>query len=959
MSNSIQLEQEFSKAVDTAIKSFVDNSSYELEVRFGVFENGSFKPFFRKELFIKLVEVMKQDNRFVYNEAVETIERHAQGISFNVTTGEYRQKNRISILDNNDYNFRIALSDEQPIENPKTVTTPILNTFVKTRYSFEYQSKGIRYDFTKVDTVSGHSYSLELELVRGSVSKDYFKTLFENIEFVVKVSSKEKYLTKNSFKFGVMDELYKSLKIKDLRQIGSQPEAFTLESLVNRDYPKAGTGVAITPKIDGLRMFLFVNVFGNCVLVSPNGQYILLTDYNSQNFKGSLFDCEYLDNGTVYIFDTIFYNTFSMAGIHPQLGNKRFLLEDRTKIYTDFVNTLGYPGNPKLLFKFIAKPYFTKDIKTVLNSTEYTPNDGWILTPIDLVYPETRKSPLWKKWKPVEKITMDFIVIDNVPYCSGPKNTKVEFVYVPKNKTSFNFVGFDNLATTDLRVLFDPKTFTFTANASQSPTGVLSSSAWLRFVMVSNKPNEHHFNLRWSNGQLYTGDDVSVNTLLPSVVFDGNIARFKVQNPNGVNYSPTDIVECSFNGTTFDILKVRYDKSTPNYIDVAISNFNSVVYPITANDIVLFIADINEIITTQNNEMDIDIPVVTDPFMMLLKYLSPDLGVQSIDRYTANKNVSSKTVYIGSLGLFTDDLSLSMEKLKKPLYFLELNTADIYRQLIHSASKTLTFGPKTSIKANFSNTEPNVSFVPNGIELTVTVSYPENEDFSVKLLREADLAQLDPNNFTVRYTNISNFLIRPDIPMEMRKFLGNFKLIRVIPNSTHLDLRHSISTDLKEIDIKGHIFMYNDVFKLDQSYQEDTLVFAYHTNFMKSKQSLIDFITAIRDKPYKTIVFVSNTEEAIEQGIKKSAANSIPFDKFQDTIRNAFFDIETNPADTTNFGKQYTWYNPFGKALALYRIPLAVEKVLYNGIERNGYTNKKQFKIASNPNAIVTVFSKV
>jgi hypothetical protein len=360
-----------------------------------------------------------------------------------------------SVINNADYEYKVKLSKEEPIETSIPLNAVRFYRFKK-RYSFhtqmpEKEVPTFRLDLTIVKNYSPDmaeqvtTYEFELEFLhctpRNQVTDtatfhrilDEFIILYQDTGFKYSVTELDK----------VRNEIIRlSPKRGELREatfIGAKPSSFTKENVSSID--PVGQKYSVTIKADGERYVLFI--FNNeMYLVSANFKVVplqkriesgdILDEYKN-NMNGSMVDGEYIRQTNQFlIFDIFYYGSKDVrshvlysrrTGSEIQTQTRyNFMLKFENYLKSKQLKTLGTSHATELPFSIQLKQYIFYDdfqdnqkyyegsLKIFNEPYEYS-IDGLIFTPCDKPYPMYGGTFMETiKWKPERENTIDFLV---------------------------------------------------------------------------------------------------------------------------------------------------------------------------------------------------------------------------------------------------------------------------------------------------------------------------------------------------------------------------------------------------------------------------------------------------------------------------------------------------------------------------------------------------------------------
>lgn len=386
---------------------------------------------------------------------------------------EYTQikKNKIKNLDITDYNTRISLSSEDPIDNKSKDSLKNIDTLkndskvkyfrFKNRY-YIYDSDGLfRFDLSSIKSDESTTflksnilqktpkYEIEIECIKKDKDVDLIaKRLVYNTSIILSLIQNNNIITKTTDIKDVIESYGKTIEYKNSnnkkyrgnkyentynpRFIAANPVTLHPINLV-----KSNTNInilepyAITPKADGVRYLLYIVKSSNKemngkVYMIDIGLNIRYTDYNLDKYAGSIFEGEYIsENNTLYLYDTLFYkdtdvrkNKFNRSITkRDEKSNKSRIeyLEEFINSNKDVFENKDYNKlviTKKVILYSNGDDIFEKSRELWYKKNTYNFNiDGLIYIPLNDYYPTRGGS--WHsllKWKPLEYNSIDFLV---------------------------------------------------------------------------------------------------------------------------------------------------------------------------------------------------------------------------------------------------------------------------------------------------------------------------------------------------------------------------------------------------------------------------------------------------------------------------------------------------------------------------------------------------------------------
>lgn len=318
----------------------------------------------------------------------------------------WEKKTKSTPFDFKNYGFRIGLSSE--IATVPVNETPI---FTRRKKTFQYTLDGFRYDLTEVDG----KYEIEIEFVGKTFdSKALADLITLGIQVVMILDDTEIFMLVDE-KVLVTERFNEIMGVKGtfLKKVFNKPvdlhfNDLTADVLLKNPY-------SITAKADGLRK-LILGLNSGIYFVTFQG----ISKVADKNHIGKdfLIDGELIEN-QFYLFDVLFYD-------------RTFLVDEnltRRLSYRKFFNRINIVQNGEaLVLNVVSKNFvffktaeeFFQGISTIMNETKFV-IDGLVFTPVNSGY----FGKIFK-WKPSEKLTIDFQIIDSNTI--GVKNSANQIV---------------------------------------------------------------------------------------------------------------------------------------------------------------------------------------------------------------------------------------------------------------------------------------------------------------------------------------------------------------------------------------------------------------------------------------------------------------------------------------------------------------------------------------------------
>jgi len=339
-------------------------------------------------------------------------------------------------IDVPELNLRFSAQSEQTVPTAVEDDLQLESIREKTRTSFTDPDEIIYLDFTvATTTIIGRepkiSYEVEVELRQEKMDEQYRDQFFDLItQVIAAVQQSEKVITV-TVKDQVISDFNKLFKVEK-RNLHNYffPKPIDLQWGNFKEMFRQFK-YNVTEKSDGTRSFLFIHAEGVFIIQPP---FIVnqLGPHTAEThgLVGSLFDCEYVKEKTdnkphILIFDTLFYKGENMrnAAFYPRLSKARELTAPtQPNNPANFAVLTSYQYNAKITISVKAFYFFTTadEMFAVINKLQTTvreqawENDGFIFTPTNEGYYMSKGGIF--KYKPVEKLTIDFLIKNGQPY---------------------------------------------------------------------------------------------------------------------------------------------------------------------------------------------------------------------------------------------------------------------------------------------------------------------------------------------------------------------------------------------------------------------------------------------------------------------------------------------------------------------------------------------------------------
>jgi len=440
------------------------SGNIELEVRFGTFDANGFVSGVKYAYYDRLRTYLNSiATPIITTSSITTFNGGIRSINTMMDPTVWERKTRIKNYNDRDYNIRTSISTEETLdEAPKRLAKP----YTRNRHRYTYLVDHMKIELTEVtkefkemDVV----YEIEIEYNPTSEQEQYqdalgqFNEEVKNVylrvygsSLLYTVSQKETLLEsmKNILISDRKKENYislvnaRNLKWKDMVYGGivgndKLPDYYMAkrDKTTEKEIKAEGTDYAIAHKADGLRKLLVIHESG-LWLVYPDDEFNLVSlpgehsDYYS-DMSGTIFDGELVkykkaepkerkEKYYYYAFDTIAMKGKKAVQYKDYIyrtNHIKDVLSAAPVIYDNidisvFLKPFNVIRSPEDFYQLSAR---------YLDSSDSLPyeEDGLMFTPIGTIYNprnenERKRSlsvmPDIVKWKPVEKITIDFSI---------------------------------------------------------------------------------------------------------------------------------------------------------------------------------------------------------------------------------------------------------------------------------------------------------------------------------------------------------------------------------------------------------------------------------------------------------------------------------------------------------------------------------------------------------------------
>lgn len=399
----------------------------------------------------------------------------------------HMMKTRLKDFDFPQYYFRVGMSRED-IDNLSRPNEPASLIRDKKRWSFSLANNNYRLDLTEVTSFKPPNYrdgetiyEVELEIVQNKLEN--LRTLDTMVKIILGRMLGTRILYDAQERSELIDRINTYLasitRIKDEIDIGplAQVRNLKFHDMVQEGLLPTKTRdirYTATIKADGIRRLLVIDPMG-VYLVYPPGdvnkifgaqQANELAQWHGTVMEGELIPSDRLSKDApehyreaklrIHLYDTICIAGSTEIRKFPHMTRLEYI-DKLLPVFSKLANN-GYLFYRKEFLKFQTAPEFYQQINLALDSTYPFLTDGLIFTPDNYGYdnesnqktPDLTKNPDLVKWKPPQKITIDF-QIRHVVDSSG---NYVELLAIQKGElipfTALNFNTRNNVELNDL-----------------------------------------------------------------------------------------------------------------------------------------------------------------------------------------------------------------------------------------------------------------------------------------------------------------------------------------------------------------------------------------------------------------------------------------------------------------------------------------------------------------------------
>lgn len=374
-----------------------------------------------------------------------------------------------SNVDLDEYNVRMKIRREQPIDEDNVAVKQLLQNWRSERKAFRlirrwsFEGEGVRMDLSMVRQSPSQPnrgefewsttflqynildqiprYEVEVELLRNAFTKTEetaLKQLIRGVGEVLRAIQKNTLLITKSMTAQVQREYRTMIGINEFRGVNPVTlEMKNMVSLIDAAIPNIRSGYNVTDKADGLRAMGYINQKGDLFLFDQS-MNVYRTGLRNEACAGTLLDGEWVTLTSMgesinhyLVFDIYYYGSEDVSklpfvtfaeGVVDQEGNSRYnkMKEWNLKWRENTILTAKGIGKERSLlvalkqFKFGSPNNLSifQGCADVLNAVRVYHTDGLILTSNSDPLPADAGSRFSQqfKWKPAKDNTVDFLI---------------------------------------------------------------------------------------------------------------------------------------------------------------------------------------------------------------------------------------------------------------------------------------------------------------------------------------------------------------------------------------------------------------------------------------------------------------------------------------------------------------------------------------------------------------------
>ena len=442
------------------LQKFIDERSYEVEASFGYYNNVEFIPSISSHAFKKLYEWFIKRNKtpIITNTKVDINANIRKITNLDDNSIIYQNKKKINMFDYYDYGFRVRVSKEEKSDEKEWSTNRTTTQRIRKKYTFDEEYfivelnfvQEYHYRFVNKQKTSQYDKKFEVEIevknnkVDVSLFIDKIKEIYDvmfSFRGIISSLDERVYATKGLYK--LLDQKYESIDLPI--RFWNKPVNLRLDCLLSKKFEPA-----ITIKLDGSRGFLFI--YNDAIFLCVPPDYILIIEKKLQEYSGSLIDGEFMtynDEDYFFAFDILYYKNNDVR--NNDFKSRLDILES-VKIKPDPLNysiktfyfTSGIAGDfvksHELLVSQIITYNFYDAFKKSFEDSQNTPfpTDGFIFQSAE----KYMNNNTWK-WKPTDKMTIDFYITNDPTLIGLDKNEDSEkYLLFCLNRGHYiNFLG--------------------------------------------------------------------------------------------------------------------------------------------------------------------------------------------------------------------------------------------------------------------------------------------------------------------------------------------------------------------------------------------------------------------------------------------------------------------------------------------------------------------------------------
>lgn len=415
-----------------------DGGTIEKEIRIGYINTrNTFVPNIHRSIFFNILSVLNVKNSPAVESVVSFDPRYENIREIRSTSGVHYEKKE-DVIKNDDkltsyhYGLRASVKRETIVTKP-ALFNPTLQRLRK-RWSFDVY--GIILDVsivTQKNLNTGETFmTYEIEIEFKKDKKYSFEDIKNTIEYLYRLIYDTRHIISQIQISHIINEFDMLLASgsKNPQEIN-----FRFPKPIDMSYDRyihmladEKTPYFVSPKADGIHSFLLINSMGAYIIIPPRSvNNIVLynkgTQSNTLILEGELVTKRINDKNYRYFlaFDLLLFNgDIRNKAYSERIGFLSTIVNDYGKTLPIALKYIQSDSSPNAMKKLMSPPsYFsispsiviTEDYRLSRSKIETYETDGYVFT-YNGSYNDLYKKPILK-WKPLDKLTIDFSIIDD------------------------------------------------------------------------------------------------------------------------------------------------------------------------------------------------------------------------------------------------------------------------------------------------------------------------------------------------------------------------------------------------------------------------------------------------------------------------------------------------------------------------------------------------------------------